>query len=117
MAKKISLIIIGIIIILICIFFYIENSHWSVQKIDDKTIRPLPTTVMRIKDGLKYATLRAKQWRKDAILTYINVSFDNIDAIKTKKGVIDYRYYVKNKSFFGFPDVVVNSALKWRMIL
>ncbi|MFC4769422.1 hypothetical protein [Effusibacillus consociatus] len=83
-----------------------DKTHWTRKDIDDKTIIPLPHSISTIKEGLPFANKRASEWRKDAELSYVVVRFEGKDAIKNRKGVIAYRYYVKNKSLIGLPHAV-----------
>lgn len=85
---------------------YIDRNHWSVKSIDDKTVIPLTNTVFSIQDGLFFAEKKAEKWNKNVALVGVSVVYEGDKAIKSRKGEAIYKYYVKNTSFLGYPDVI-----------
>lgn len=59
----------------------------------DKKVYHLEHQISSIKDGISYATDRAKQWRPGLYLDYIKVTLNGVDEILNKKGEILYRFY------------------------
>ena len=104
-SKKILFVFV-VLLILILTIRYIDRSHWSVKSIDDNTIIPVTNTVSSIQDGLFFAEKEAKKWNENAALVGVSVVYEGDKVIKSRKGKVIYRYYVKNTSFFGYPDVI-----------
>ncbi|WP_058302717.1 hypothetical protein [Gorillibacterium timonense] len=106
MIKKIAVISAASIVVLLSLFAYLHFTNWSMKDIQDRTEIPLNHEINSYKDGLPFATERAKQWRKDAYLTNIVIGFQGKENINNRRGTIDYHYYAKNNSIFGLPDAV-----------
>lgn len=107
-AVKYALIVVVVLFVLLCIATYIDGevpgrdpklaqTVWV-----DRNIVPLPGPVSSIKDGLTYADERAGQWRQNAELTYVYISFSGIDEVRNRQGTIKYHYQFTDESEHGF---------------
>ncbi|MEL7656897.1 MAG: hypothetical protein AAGU75_13435, partial [Bacillota bacterium] len=95
---------------LLCLALSTSCSSNRVEKVIDKTERPLHTTITTVKEAIPFAVARAREWHPDAFLSGITIGFDGKDEIASKKGRIHTRFLVYNKKneVIGRADVDIS---------
>ena len=93
-----SLIFLGIVMIVgIAIFVAALQEQPPEHSLDfqDTNITKLSNPIMSVGDGLVFARDRANKWRKDAVLTGIQIVSEGRGEIEKKSGIINYKFEFK----------------------
>ena len=106
-----------IITLIVCIGAYVflgeiwEKPPEHTLDFQDITERPINKPLNSVEEGLPYAINRAHEWRKDAVLTDIEIISEGKQEIEGNKGRVRYRFelpYVNESKPSGIINVSIN---------